>query len=657
MLVTKREQQIIDEIVKKGQVSIAELLDVVGVSRRTLYRDLQNLQDFLPNYQVSLIKIDQFYSLKGELSNLTDKRVVEDYTQNERHFMELILLIFEQAKLADFMSRFAISQPTATNDLKIIEKNLTFAGNGLVREGGLEVIASEYSKRTLLVSCLVSNLSTRDIFNFSDAIYQENKVVQLFQKAYFESVTIAFERSKISNISDRTQGILRLFFIVTLERLGQQHLIENHYQFRPSKKALDFVTKIVQNLPDFRLNLPEIMYLSHMVDVLHFDKGGNFLFNEKYDTSFSYKVRQFIEDVSVTTGLNFSRDEKIFALLNTHLRSSFTLPQLFSDDKNDLVIRVQEEHARLFKVISRCLADVFDKKFSKHEVALITLHFLATLERSSRVFPMTALLITSRGRVSMAILARNLQTQFLFITSIKIIQVSQMHQEDLSHFDIIFTTEKIEDDAKELSSESFIQLSSSIGLSNVSGIARDIRKLRVKRTPRPQNDTMIENPLDFQDFFLKSQVILQNFSISELTNIADFNETIYDLMRADNLIDWDLLERFKRTSFGIPKTNLVLIHGISKVVPRPEFKIFDLTQEIEVMGMDKEPMTANRILFLTAPQSIDEIYNYILGKISSSIIENPLYTTIYSSGNYEIVYELLNKIIGESFTKYTTEEQ
>ena len=47
MLVTKREQQIIDEIVKKGQVSIADLLDVVGVSRRTLYRDLQNLQEFL----------------------------------------------------------------------------------------------------------------------------------------------------------------------------------------------------------------------------------------------------------------------------------------------------------------------------------------------------------------------------------------------------------------------------------------------------------------------------------------------------------------------------------------------------------------------------------------------------------------------------------
>lgn len=196
MLVTKREQQIIDEIVKKGQVSIAELLDVVGVSRRTLYRDLQNLQDFLPNYQVSLIKIDQFYSLKGELSNLTDKRVVEDYTQNERHFMELILLIFEQAKLADFMSRFAISQPTATNDLKIIEKNLTFAGNGLVREGGLEVIASEYSKEPMTANrilFLTAPQSIDEIYNYilgkiSSSIIENTLYTTIYSSGNYEIV-------------------------------------------------------------------------------------------------------------------------------------------------------------------------------------------------------------------------------------------------------------------------------------------------------------------------------------------------------------------------------------------------------------------------------------------------------------------------------------
>ncbi|MDN6538709.1 MAG: hypothetical protein L0K61_04435, partial [Lactococcus sp.] len=58
------------------------------------------------------------------------------------------------------------------------------------------------------------------------------------------------------------------------------------------------------------------------------------------------------------------------------------------------------------------------------------------------------------------------------------------------------------------------------------------------------------------------------------------------------------------------------------------------------------------VLFLTAPQTVDDVYTYILGKISSSIIENTLYTVIYSSGNFDIIYELLSKIINDSFAKY-----
>lgn len=655
MLVTKREQQIIETIVKKGKVSIADLLDVVGVSRRTLYRDLQNLQAFLPKYDIYLIKTDQVYSLKGNLSHLTDKRVIEDFSQTERHFMELVLLIFEQAKLTDFMDRFEISQPTVTGDLKTIEKNLEFTGNGLVREGGLAVIASEYSKRTLLVSCLDSNLSTRDIFNFDATVYQNNKLSQLFDMTYFKTVTSAFEQAELVNISDGTQGILRLFFVVTLQRVGQGHVIEGHYQFRPSKKALDLVTTVVQNLGKVRLNLPEIMYLSQMVDVLHFDKHGNILFNEKYDTGFSYKVRQLIETVSDTTGIKYSRDEKIFTLLNTHLRSSFTLPQLFSEDKQDVVLDAAKENQELFETVSQTLIDVFGQKFSQHEVALVTLHFLATLERSSRVYPMTALLITSRGRVSMEFLAHHLQTQFPFITSIKISQVSQMAQENLTHFDLIFTTEKL--DETTLSDVTLIKISSNLTLSNVSAITQEIRAIRNAHPPRPISEQLPENTVDFQDFFVKSQVILQNFTITNLDNSSIFDETIYALMQANGLMDWELLERFKRTAFGIPKTNLALIHGVSESVTRPEFKIFDLSNEVEVAGMDKVRMPVNRILFLIAPQSVDEIYNYLLGRISSSMIENTLYTTIYGSGNYKIVHELLNQIVSESFTKYAKSER
>lgn len=650
MLVTKREQEIIDEIVKKGKVSITELLDVVGVSRRTLYRDLQNLQQFLPKYQVNLVKLDNFYQLEGDLTQLTDRQVVEEFTQTERHFMELILLIFEKGKLTHFIDQFSISQPTATNDLKVIENNLAYTGAGLVREGGLAVIASEYSKRTLLVSSLSSNLSTADIFKFDTLVYERTKVAQLFNKANFEQVTHAFECAKLVDISDRTQGILRLFFVVTLERIAQSRFIENHYHFHPSKQALDLVTLVVQNLEHTRINLPEIIYLANMADVLHFNKGGNFLFNEKYDTSFSYKVRQLIEDVGSKKGLNFSRDEKIFILLNTHLRSSFTLPQLFSDEKNEFITRIQTEHLALFNIVKDVLVAIFEKQFSNQEIALVTLHFVATLESSNRVFPMNALLVTSRGRVSMEFLARNLQTQFPFITSIKMVQVSQVTAEIYDEFDIIFTTEQLEN-ADQIGIK-LIKIAANLVLSNTSEITHQIRMIRNQSKPRQNSDVSVDQSLDFQDFFVKSQVILQNFSLSKLDNTADFDETIYELMLHDKLVDWELLARFKRTSFGIPKTNLALIHGVSDSVKRPEFKIFDLAQPIDVKGMDKKEMQASRILFLTAPQTLDEVYNYILGKISSSIIENTLYTVIYSSGNFQIIFELLNKIINDSFAKY-----
>ena len=199
-------------------------------------------------------------------------------------------------------------------------------------------------------------------------------------------------------------------------------------------------------------------------------KGGNFLFNEKYDASFSYKVRQLIEDVGSKEGLNFSRDEKIFILLNTHLRSSFTLPELFSDEKNEFITRIQTEHLALFNIVKAVLVAIFEKQFSNQEIALVTLHFVATLESSNRVFPMNALLVTSRGRVSMEFLARNLQTQFPFITTIKMTQVSQLTAGIYDEFDIIFTTEKLEN-ADQIGIK-LIRIAANLVLSNTSEITQ-----------------------------------------------------------------------------------------------------------------------------------------------------------------------------------------
>ena len=86
------------------------------------------------------------------------------------------------------------------------------------------------------------------------------------------------------------------------------------------------------------------------------------------------------------------------------------------------------------------LPKVFVRKFSSTDIAFVTLHFVATLERSDLVLPLTAAIVTSRGRISCEFLISHLKKNFPFLKRIDIIQMSEIP--DLAHYDVVFTTEK-----------------------------------------------------------------------------------------------------------------------------------------------------------------------------------------------------------------------
>lgn len=74
------------------------------------------------------------------------------------------------------------------------------------------------------------------------------------------------------------------------------------------------------------------------------------------------------------------------------------------------------------------------------EIAFISLHFVATLERSDLVLPLSAVLVSSRGRISCEFIMSNLRKNFPFLKKIELIQSSiHITQEK---YDVIFTTEK-----------------------------------------------------------------------------------------------------------------------------------------------------------------------------------------------------------------------
>ena len=138
MFLTSREQKLIQTFLKRGKLTIAEMMEITDTSRRTLYRDLNNLQKSLPE-NISLENTDEGYFLKGDINQLTQAHELIDYSISERLYGELLLLIENKASIASLTDYFGISQPTVTSDLKQIEQALFENELVLIRDRGLKL--------------------------------------------------------------------------------------------------------------------------------------------------------------------------------------------------------------------------------------------------------------------------------------------------------------------------------------------------------------------------------------------------------------------------------------------------------------------------------------------------------------------------------------
>ncbi|MDR2833026.1 MAG: helix-turn-helix domain-containing protein [Streptococcaceae bacterium] len=641
MQVTSREQKLIDALLNNKTMSIQEMLAITKTSRRTLYRDLEGLQLSLPK-EVQLLSSSLGYFLEGDLTLLTHAQTI-DWTFEERLYGELLLLLFGQGSIKDFDEHFGISQPTATADLKIIEQNLKELGLTLSRESGLKVLGDERLIRQVLVSILTRNVSTMTLFSTD---FSKSKWLSFMDTTYLQKVIQAFSKVDTKGMSDKTQSILIFFFFVSLLRMEENHFVEIKRNTHPSKLALAFVQKVTRTFTGTKFTIAEITYLAGIADILHFSSGRDILYLEKVDTEFSYKIRKIIEEVGQSLSLAFEKDTTLYGLLYTHLKTTNILSELFiGNEKNDFAKSIQTTNEKLYEAVNKALTKAFHKQFSANELAYVTLHFAATLERSDLVLPLKAALITDRGQVYSEFLVSNLKKNFPFVKQIEIIKSTSKFNE--ASFDAIFSTQ---------SHPSYIKVNKVLNQENLDAIRHSLRKIQHNRKPR----IFEEEPHAYMELTRLFQVgdqIIHDFSIQTLNNQDNLHDVIEKIattlpFKEQEKISMVLEKNFETTPFGLPDTNIALLHGVCESITQPYFAIFDLQKSVRVLSMDKSEIHSNRMLLLLAPMNVESGVQYLLGKISSSIIENKLYTTIYKSGNVEVVTELLRQIITEAIQNY-----
>ena len=643
MFLTSREQKLIQTFLKRGKLTIAEMMEITDTSRRTLYRDLNNLQKSLPE-NLSLENTDEGYFLKGDINQLTQAHELIDYSISERLYGELLLLIENKASIASLTDYFGISQPTVTSDLKQIEQALFENDLVLIRDRGLKLKGAEENIRPVFVAVIYNSASIQELLLNQ---FSNNKILRKIDLNKFKQVNEAFKRIDLpEKMTDKVKVLMQLFCLVVLLRLDEGYSVSSETLGRPSKQALNFVNKLLTELPVTKFVVSEITYLASVYDILYFGFGRELLFMEKFDTDFSYKIRQLIDKVSTILEIEFGKDDRLYGLLYAHLKESEMLPVLFPKKENDFIKKINKDNPEIYKTVKESLREVFDKNFSEMEIAFISLHFVATLERSDLVLPLSAALVSSRGRISCEFIMSNLRKNFPFLKKIELIQSSiHITQEK---YDVIFTTEKELD---------YLYINPMLDQKNLENIRHQLRLIQQKSRALTSDSEKEKNFLNLNDLFSIGNEILKSFEILSLENKAELHDTVKQIIQRVNPEDSGELvhlveERFKETHLAIPETKIALFHAVHSSISSPIFKIFDLSQPIEGIAMDHQAIQIERVLLLLAPPEVPEYVSFLLGKISSSIIENKLYTRIYDSGNYEIVSELLREIIIEAVKHY-----
>lgn len=647
MLLTKREEQLLKAFLNYGKLSIDNISDILKVSRRTVYRVLNDLTNSLNTLNIGIVKEDQKYYLTGQLDRLSEFSSQENFTKTERLNLITYFLLIQTKEVTNeyLQEQLDVSNVTIIQDISDIEKRLADFGLTVSRQKGYTIVDEFHKKRQLLAILLANNL------HLSDYWHLETQYFDFISKKRL-SLTKDIFQSYQSDLPEMDAKLVQ-FFIILLA-LSNWSLIDVDKQ-PVSKVALDFSKRVFAKL-SIEMNelyaIQEILYFAKMLDNLILKRQETPLFQENFDSEFYYNVSNLIDKVSLYTKINFTKDQTLFKFLFNHIRLNLAVPILYTDRNiADLAQEALIHNEYLHRVITLLVMEIFPAYLrTDSELELLTLHFASSLRRSPQIYPVRILLLTDERPLATELLVSRLKNIAPFIEMIHTKGTNGLEERDFDAYDAILSTKLLNDNRIRL-------VSTFPNPAEILEIEQFLQEVQLNRDVKLRDSDAISNQKNFEDYLSASQLILKEFSLHRIDNSQQFDQTINELI---NELDFvadkaylanKLISRFHDSPMAIPDTNLALLHTQSSKTDKSIFRIVELEHPVMAKSMNGQDELVTRVLImLTRIDEGDEIRD-LMTAISQSIIENHLYTEIYKKANYDIIYQLLNQIFTERIKK------
>jgi len=699
MYISARERQVLEILLNEtNELTVKDLADQIGVSGRTIHRDLKNVEDILEEYDLTLQKKSGVgIHVTGDKSKIRELELFlfnlyhTEYTPNERQTMILCALLEanEPVKLHGIANDLNVTIATVSNDLTKMEESLKTLGLSLIRRRGygIEIEGSEDAKRRAMRGLISENLDESEILSLAKENIQRRsnqqintvseKLLGLVEKKKLlivENVVESLSQGLPFSMADSAYIGLVVHLALAVERIqkGEGISIDPSYlENQKSAKEYLFAEKIVEQLENiFKIKIPEaeIGYITMHLKGAKLRHDNEYLV-ESSSLQVAIKTRNLIDIVGNYLGRDLTANRPLFEGLMMHLKPALYRIKQNMGISNPLLEKIKSDYSELFTIVKDSVQQVFyEFNVPDEEIGYLVMHFGSVVLGKRELANINTLVICSSGIGTSKMLATRLQKEFPELNPIRNVSVMEFKKMNTRDYDLVVSTIPIPDFHLE-----YILVSPILNDNEVDKIRLFLSEIRKVQRPERKQEVVVNETLNKKDALMLAKemdlvselaqtisLILRDFEAKEVNGMGTTSEILTQactelfanqkINSIDEVVD-SILEREKLGGLGIPTTAMALYHARSAHVLRPSFTIYITHEPIDVQGMDNSLMKMKYLVLLLAPEATSESTMKVLSYLSSLLIESEESMAIFQSGNQEKVTAFLTDKLDQFFNQ------
>ncbi|GIO07581.1 transcriptional regulator MtlR [Brevibacillus reuszeri] len=687
MQISSRQRSIIEILMQEQKgATIGFIAEHIGVSPRTIHRELEAVDELLSEYGMKLVRkagagveIVGSEEQKQGLQTSVLHQTTTEFTAQERKVIILCSLLeaSEPVKLISLAIDLKVTTATISHDLDDLEVMLDRYELSLLRKRGygVELLGTESSKRRVISRLISEHLDDHEMIGVIKENIQ-NKALRNID-SISERLLGLIDREKLIKVENALNNLeddlsyhladsayigLVTHLALAVERVekGENiHFDEKTLSELINTSEYQAAQRIMERLQlIFQMEIPaaEVGYITmHLRGAkLRHSQDDSFWPENTELMATTYRLIQLCEE---SLGVPLKEDSSLFHGLLTHLEPALYRLKRKMEIRNPILDQIKSNYQELFVVVKDAVAALFPQfDVPDEEVGYLVMHLGAALERTRQEQQRyRALVVCSSGIGSSKILATRIKKEIPEIVSLQNLSMFDLGDVPESEYDLIISTIPLplspmdyvvvspllpQDDIQKIKfhlHSTGEKPSAPRAMSIVTSGKKSIEQLRAMQNYSRYASEIVEGlrVLAWDNHGLDLRSLLQEMS-QELKESQTIKEAAPVMQQ--------LLDREKLGGLGIPGTSMALFHGRNDNVIKVSFTIHRLQEPLLLRSMDEVDMSIHLLLVMIGPRDLPQEGLEVLSEISSLLIEEEMQRVLETGETQQIADYIADKL-------------